>query len=140
MIYGLTYSLWDLASGQTLRILEGHSYWVTHVVALPGERALSASADNTLRLWNLASEETLRVLEGHSDLVTHVVALPGERAISASDDGTLRLWGLENGNCESKIAADDAITAFALTAEEGPGIAGLGSGKIFLFEVPRIIA
>jgi WD40 repeat protein len=30
---------------------------------LPGERALSASSDNTLRLWDLASGETLRGYE-----------------------------------------------------------------------------
>jgi WD40 repeat protein len=88
-----------------------------------------------LRLWDLASGETLRVLEGHSARVNHVVALSGERALSASDDNTLRLWDLENGNCESKIVADDPITTFALTAEAGRGIAGLANGKIFLFEL-----
>jgi WD40 repeat protein len=38
-----------------LRILRGHSSGVAHAVALPGERALSASEDGTLRLWNLES-------------------------------------------------------------------------------------
>lgn len=65
---------------------------VIHIVALPGDRALSASSDSTLRLWDLASGETLHVLEGHSDSINHVAALPGERALSASDDNTLRLW------------------------------------------------
>jgi WD40 repeat protein len=110
----------------------------TGAVALPGERAISASIDNTLRLWDLASGETLRVLEGHSASVTHIAALSGERALSASIDNTLRLWDLENGNCESKIVADDPITTFALTAEEGRGIAGLANGKIFLFELSSV--
>ena len=48
-----------------MRILQGHTDYVTHVVALPGERALSASGDKTLRLWDLASGQTLHVLEGH---------------------------------------------------------------------------
>ena len=62
-----TLRLWDLASGQCLRVLEGHSWPVTHVAALPDGRAISASCDNTLRLWDLASGQCLRVLEGHSD-------------------------------------------------------------------------
>ena len=79
-----TLRLWDLASGDTLRVLQGHSGKVTHVVALDGERALSASYDDTLRLWDLATGDTLRVLAGHSGWVTHVVALGRERALSAS--------------------------------------------------------
>jgi hypothetical protein len=38
-----TLRLWDLTSGATLRVLEGHSDRVTPVVALDLDRALSAS-------------------------------------------------------------------------------------------------
>jgi len=96
----------DLAN---LRTLRGHSEGVVHVVILPGERALSASWDTTLRLWDLASGETLRVLDGHADQVTHVAALPGERALSASRDNTLRLWDLASG--ETLRVLDDQVGA-----------------------------
>ena len=80
------------------KILSGHSAEVTDVVALDGNRALSASEDGTLRLWDLTSGDTLRVLRGHSGRVNHVVALDGDRALSASRDGTLRLWDLTSGD------------------------------------------
>ncbi len=51
------------------------AYSVTHVVALDRNRALSASADHTLRQWDLASGDTLRVLQGHSAGVGQMVAL-----------------------------------------------------------------
>ena len=61
-----TLRLWDLATGATLRVLEGHSSGVTHVASLGDERALSASGDGTLRPWDLRTGATLRVFDGHS--------------------------------------------------------------------------
>ena len=82
-----------------IRTLAGHSRLVLHVALTPdGQRALSASADNTLKLWNLESGEVIRTLTGHSGPVQHVALTPdGQRALSASDDNTLKLWNLESG-------------------------------------------
>jgi len=54
-----------------------------------GRRAVSASADQTLRLWGLESGQTIRPLEGHTGSVNAVAVTP--------DDKTLRLWDLESG-------------------------------------------
>jgi WD40 repeat protein len=63
-----------------------------------GRRAVSASADRTLRLWDLETGQTLRTLEGHTSRVTVVAVMPdGRRAVSRSDDRTLRVWDLESG-------------------------------------------
>ena len=46
-----TLRLWDLATGETLRTLEGHTSAVNAVAALAdGRRAISGSDDHTLRL------------------------------------------------------------------------------------------
>ena len=112
---------WDLASGQCLRVLEGHSAAVAHVAALPDGRAISASHDHTLRLWDLASGKCLRVLEGHARWVVHVAALPDGRAISASHDHTLRLWDLASGQCLRVLEGhSDAVTH----------VAGLPDGRV----------
>jgi len=51
-----TLKVWDLESGACLRMLEGHSHWVTSVSVTPdGRRAVSASHDHTLRVWDLES-------------------------------------------------------------------------------------
>jgi WD40 repeat protein len=120
-----------------LRILRGHSGRVTHVVAISGERALSASEDKTLRLWDLASGETLRVLEGHSDQVTHVVALPGERALSASRDNTLRLWDLAKSSEIARFTTDAALTTVAMATSGSLGAVGDQKGRVLIFRLSK---
>src|SRR2546430_761178 len=49
-----TLKVWELDSGQAVRILEGHSGGVWGVaVSGDGRRAVSASADKTLKVWDL---------------------------------------------------------------------------------------
>jgi WD40 repeat protein len=53
---------------QTLRTLKGHTNSVNAVaVTADGRRAVSASADQTLRLWDLANGQTIRTFGGHTD-------------------------------------------------------------------------
>jgi hypothetical protein len=92
-----TLRVWDLKTGQTLKILQGHTHWVNGVAMVDGRRAISASADQTLRVWDLETGQTLKVLQGHTDWVHGVAMVDGRRAVSASHDGTLRVWDLETG-------------------------------------------
>ena len=64
-----TLRVWDLASGETVRTLSGHTGAVWAVAVTPdGRQAVSGSEDNTLRVWDLASGETVRTLSGHTEL------------------------------------------------------------------------
>ena len=109
--------VWDLESGQCLRMLEGHKNSVRCVSITPdGRRAISGSSDCTLRVWDLENGHCLRTLEGHSEydpqvrrfktigghsyLVNCVSITPdGKVAVSGSSDYTLRVWDLESGQC-----------------------------------------
>ena len=63
-----------------------------------GQRAVSASDDETLKVWELDSGRELCTLRGHAGFVTAVAVTPdGRIAISASDDKTLKVWELDSG-------------------------------------------
>jgi guanine nucleotide-binding protein subunit beta-2-like 1 protein len=94
-------------------ILEGHSNWVTSIVAGYSQREnedspvlISASRDKSLIIWKLFEEQSddgfygqpYRQLTGHNHFVTDL-ALSNENqfVISSSWDKTLRLWDLRQG-------------------------------------------
>ena len=93
-----TIRLWDVASGQLVRTLEGHTgWWVTSVAFSPDGRLLASGSWNStiIRLWDVASGQLVRTLEGHTDEVTSVAFSPDGRLLaSGSGDGTVRLWGV----------------------------------------------
>jgi WD40 repeat protein len=104
---------------QTLRTLKGHTNAVNAVaVTADGSRAVSASADQTLRLWDLANGQTIRTFEGHTDWINAVaVTADSRRAISASNDQTLRLWDLKSEAKQSN-PRKEAVGARARNAVE----------------------
>ena len=59
--------LWEVATGQCVRVLEGHTDNVLSVAwSLDGRQALSGADDRTVRLWEVATGQCVRVLEGHT--------------------------------------------------------------------------
>ena len=79
--------------------LEGHTDLVAGVAVMQnGQRAVSASWDQTLKVWDLESGKALRTLLSHSQWVLSV-ALTGDEqhVVSGSEDQTLKVWDLETG-------------------------------------------
>jgi len=62
--------VWDLATGNFLRTLEGHTKSVRSVAVTADGKVVSASSDKTLKVWNLASSRLCRTPEGHTESVS----------------------------------------------------------------------
>jgi WD40 repeat protein len=92
--------MWDPATGNTIRTLEGpiirlgaKVVWDC-AVAPDGSYIVSASA-KTLRMWDPATGNTIRTLKGHTEAVSGCAVAPdGSYIVSASYDKTLRMWNL----------------------------------------------
>ena len=91
-----TVRLWDVASGQLVRTLEGPADRVMSVAFAPDGRLLaSGSSDKTIRLRDVQTGDLLRTLEGHTSRVNIVAFSPDGRLLaSGSGDNTVRLWGV----------------------------------------------
>jgi WD40 repeat protein len=87
-----TVRLWDVASGEHLRTLHGHTGMVRDVAFFPdGARLVTGSTDGTVRVWDVDSGQELASLPGARDAVNRVAVSPDGRRIAAVDTA-LRIW------------------------------------------------
>ncbi len=94
-----TIRLWDVATGEQLAVIEGHTEDITAVVFSPeGEVLASRSNDGTVRLWDVQTYSELAVLELPGGAGAGLAFSPDGRLLAAAggtgSDHTLHVWGV----------------------------------------------
>ncbi len=100
-----TIKIWNLATGQEIRTLNGHSSWVNSVAFSPdGKTLASGSSDDTIKIWNLVIGQEIRTLNGHpnevwSNEVWSVAISPDARTLASGNRtyGIIKIWNLATG-------------------------------------------
>ncbi|GER84161.1 hypothetical protein KTAU_27970 [Thermogemmatispora aurantia] len=89
--------IWRLnGEAQRLRILHGHSTFVSAVAFGPAGLLISVSYSGKVKLWDVESGKCLRTLQGHSSVARSMAFSPdGRYLVHGDDNGLLRLWLLE---------------------------------------------
>jgi WD40 repeat protein len=105
--------VWDVATGEALHTLAGHTDWVTSAAFSPdGQRVVTASDDGTARVWDAATGQGLHTLAGHTDWVSSAAFSPdGRLVVTASADNTARTWF---------ASLDDLLAAAARLVQRDP--------------------
>ncbi len=103
--------LWDLQSGEAVRIFRGHS---AEVVAVSCSRDASViatgSLDGAARIYSGSSGVLLHELTDHSDEVLAVDVSPdGAWIVTGSADGTARIFDASTGAAGPVLGRSDAI-------------------------------
>jgi WD40 repeat protein/serine/threonine protein kinase len=113
-----TIRMLDLASGNRIRVFEGHGAMVNNIaLSADGHRVLSASSmDYTMRLWDINSGRCLRTFENHSECIQAIAISPDGR-IAYSGDKKLREWNLAVGT-PSYFALSQPQSTSTLAASE----------------------
>ncbi len=82
--------LWDVSTGATVRVFDGHEAGVETVVFSPdGRQVLSAAMQDGVKVWDVASGNLLRRFGAPEDRAAHLAP----RAVAVSPDGRQALIG-----------------------------------------------
>ena len=106
--------LWEVESGQCLKVLEGHSDHITTLAFSPdGACIATGSWDQTARLWEVESGQCRKVLEGHSDRITTLAFSPdGAHLVTGCNSQVVnlnaRLWETDSGRCIKVLEGDSS--------------------------------
>mmetsp|Transcript_9134 Transcript_9134/g.29019 ORF Transcript_9134/g.29019 Transcript_9134/m.29019 type:complete len:420 (+) Transcript_9134:54-1313(+) len=110
--YDGTVRLWDGATGEALRTLEGPGdvEWLRWHPR--GEVVLAGAQDGTCWMWLATTGECLRVFVGHDGPVTcGTFTTDGNWIATGSVDGTVKVWGPKKGICRHTFVFDAPVTS-----------------------------
>ncbi len=95
--------IYDVASGQVSKTLQGHTGPVTGVsFSADGTQLVSGSQDKTCRLWNIAEQKELGVFENPAPINAVAICGEGKLVAVAAADNNLRLWNLPTPKVEGQ--------------------------------------
>ena len=113
-LYDETLRLWDVATGETLRIFMGHTHWVSSCAFSPdGRQVLSTSYDETLRLWDLTTGETLAIWHTDAGLRCCAFHPDGVRVLAGDARGGVHFLTIGGETTTLPATAHQASTAEA---------------------------
>src|SRR5262249_50851638 len=91
--------VWDVETGKSLALLEGHTQQVRSVALSPdGKKLLSGGNDGTTRLWDVAKgKEVRQVATTRGNVRAVAFSHDGKRVAHASSDEQVRVWEAATG-------------------------------------------
>jgi len=115
-----TIRLWDIATGETIKVLNGHTDTVEGVVFSPdGKYLLTSCDDGTARLWDVATGQTVKVFTTTSGMGYIAFSPDGKYFVSASPDSVGRIWDVASGEIVHTLIGHTGYTTRAAYSTDG---------------------
>jgi WD40 repeat protein len=126
-----TIRLWEIETGQMLRVLDQHRDSVTSIAFSPdGKTIASGSLDKTVAICDIKTGRVIRTLAGHSDEVNAVAFSPdGKTIASGSRDETINLWDATTGEVIHTIEVPGSEFRTVAFSRDGKILASGSSDK-----------
>jgi len=111
--HDMTWRMWDLETGSSLLLQEGHVHPV-YAIAVHPDGSLVATSDTSglTRLWDLRSGRTLLPLQGHVKQCLAVDFHPqGFTLATGSEDNAVKVWDLRKRKCVQTLCAHNKLVS-----------------------------
>ncbi len=128
----------DVATGTTVRTLEGHTHHVLSVAWQDDGRTLaSAGADQSIKVWDGETGETTQTISGFSQELTSIKFVEStDQLVASCGNGQVRLANAKTGAAVRNFdAAKDFLFTIALTPDGKRLVAGGQSGTVRIWNV-----
>ena len=126
--------LWDPESGESRKMLRGHTEVVTSLAFTPNADALiSGSADTTIRRWDGARPAVTTLADASRHVRSVIFTRDGSKLISAALDGRARVYDARTGKLLHTLRQFGGAHSAAVTPD-GKTLA-IGSGEIRLWDM-----
>lgn len=86
-----TVRLWNMTTGEQVRVLDGHGDLISALDRLPDQRLVSTSADGTARVWDLTLPPETPVDPPHVLNVSDIDGWANDQLVTGGDDGRVML-------------------------------------------------
>ena len=120
-----TLRLWDLASGDQLARMVGHTDYVRAGAVVSDDVVVSGSYDHSVRVWDARSRQSQMCLD-HGSPVESVAVFPNGRIAASTGGTTVKLWDLAAGGRPLQTISNHQKTvtcAHALDVRDSEGVA-----------------
>jgi len=126
-----TMRLWEVETGQMLRVFNQHRDSVTSIAFSPdGKTIASGSLDKTVAICDVKTGRLIRTLADHEDEVNAVAFSPDAKTIaSGSRDATINLWNATTGEVIHTIEVPGAEFRTVAFSRDGKILASGSSDK-----------
>ncbi|MEO0562460.1 MAG: hypothetical protein AAF125_10115, partial [Chloroflexota bacterium] len=126
--------LWDVASGEIIHELAGHSDWVNSLAFSPdGTQIVSTSLDPTVYVWDVETGERRYELVGHLEATRDAHFSPdGTQVATVSDDESVFIWDLATESVYRSYETTNPQPERAILFEDGGStvVTGGGNGEL----------
>ncbi|CAG8621046.1 8724_t:CDS:2 [Ambispora gerdemannii] len=110
--YDSTVRVWNIETGEMVRVLSGHRRCV-RALQFDDAKLITCSMDRTLKLWNYHTGQLVRTLEGHTSGI-NCLQFDDHILVSGSVDAVIKVWNVQTGECFTLTGHCEMINKVAI--------------------------